>query len=231
VRATSETSHQALQEAVLAQLEWDPAVDARAVTVETLDGHVTLHGVVDSYPAKLSAEKAVRRVHGVRGVTNTIEVRVAFERTDEDLAENAALALRLHSTVPETVYADVRDGRVMLAGHVDWPFQKRSAERAVREIRGVRDVVNTIVVAPRGAVHDVRHRIVRALQHNAEVDARHIKVTVAHDCATLIGTVGSWLEREAAERAAANAPGITRIDNRIAVVPPPWSESDADELC
>jgi osmotically-inducible protein OsmY len=231
VRAISETSHQALQEAVLAQLEWDPAVDARAVTVDVVDGHVTLHGAVDSYPAKLAAEKAVRRVHGVRGVTNAIEVRLAIDRTDEDLAENAALALRLHSTVPETVNADVRDGRVMLAGQVDWPFQKRSAERAVREIRGVRDVVNTIVVAPRGAAHDVRHRIIRALQHNADVDTRRIKVKVAHDCATLTGTVGSWLEREAAERAAANAPGIARIDNRITVVPPPWSESDADELC
>ena len=231
MRATSETSHQALQEAVLAQLEWDPAVDARAVTVEAVDGHVTLHGAVDSYPAKLAAEKAVRRVHGVRGVTNAIEVRLAFDRTDEDLAENAALALRLHSTVPETVHADVRDGRVMLAGPVDWPFQKRSAERAVREIRGLRDVVNRIVVAPRGAAHDVRHRIIRTLQHNAEVDARHIKVTVAHDCATLTGTVGSWLD---AKRPSARPPmprALLGSTTALLVVPPPWSESDVDELC
>jgi osmotically-inducible protein OsmY len=77
----------------------------------------------------------------------------------------------------------------------------------------------------------VRHRIIRALQHNADVDTRRSKVKVAHDCATLTGAVGSWLEREAAERAPANAPGIARIDDRITVVPPPWSESDADELC
>jgi osmotically-inducible protein OsmY len=129
------------------------------------------------------------------------------------------------------VSAEVRDGRVTLVGHVDWPFQKRSADRAVREISGVRDVVHTIVGAPRGAAHDVRRRIVRALRDNAEVDARQIKVTMTHDCATLMGTVGSWLEREAAERAAANAQGIARIDNRMAVAPPAWIESDIDEVC
>jgi osmotically-inducible protein OsmY len=220
-----------LQDAVMAQLEWDPAVDARAVTVEADNGRVALRGVVDNYPAKLAAEKAARRVHGVRAVTNAIDVRVTVERTDEDLAENAAAALRLHSTVPETVHTEVLDGRVTLEGQVDWPFQKRSADRAVREIRGVRDVVNKVVVAPRAEAHDVRHRIVRALQHNAELDARHIRVSVMHDVATLTGSVGSWLEREAAERAAANAPGIIRVDNRVAVEAPAWSVSDIDELC
>ena len=228
---TREIGRQQLHDAVMAHLEWDPAVDARAVTVDDVDGHITLRGVVDSYPHKLAAEKAARRVHGVRGVTNAIDVHVTVDRTDEDLGEDAATALRLHCTVPDTVRAEVADGRVTLVGHVDWPFQKRSADRAVREIRGVRDVVNTIVAAPRCAAHDVRRRIVRVLEANAEVDARQIKVTVARDCATLTGTVGSWLEREAAERAAANAPGIARIDNRIVVTAPAWLEFDVDELC
>jgi osmotically-inducible protein OsmY len=231
VRAASETGNQRLQQAVQSHLEWDPAVDAGAVTADVDEGYVTLRGVVASYPAKIAAAKAARRVPGVRGVTNAIDVRVAVERTDEDLADNAALALRFHSTVPETVHAEVADGRVRLGGHVDWPFQKRSADRAVREIRGVRDVINQIVVAPRAAAHDVRHRIIRALEQNAELDARRVKVTVAHDRATLTGTVGSWLEREAAERAAANAPGIVSVDNRIAVEPPAWTVSDVDELC
>lgn len=231
MRAASETGNQRLQRAVIAHLDWDPAVDAGVVSADVDDGDVTLRGVVGSYSAKLAAVKAARRVAGVRGVTNAIEVRIAADRTDEDIADDAALALRLHSTVPDTVHVQVADGRVTLAGHVDWPFQKRSADRAVREIRGVRDVINHIVVAPKAAAHDVRHRIVQALEHNAELDARRVKVTIAHDRATLTGTVGSWLEREAAERAAANAPGITGVDNRIVVQPPAWTMSDVDELC
>ena len=64
---------------------------------------------------------------------------------------------------------------------------------------------------------DVRHRIVTALHHSADVDARHIAVTVSGNTATLTGTVGTWLQRDAAERAAADAPGIADVDNRIVV--------------
>jgi osmotically-inducible protein OsmY len=76
---------------------------------------------------------------------------------------------------------------------------------------------NHITVARKAVVRDVRHRIVKALNQNADVDAHHITVTVADHTATLTGTVGTWLQRESAERAAANAPGIAQVDNRILV--------------
>lgn len=231
MRATIQTSDERLKDAVTAHLEWDPAVEAEGITVDVADGCVILRGHAATYPAKLAAGKAARRVHGVRAVVNSIDVRLTIDRTDEDLAEDAATALHLHGTVPRQVHAEAAGGCITLTGHVDWPFQRRSAERAVREIRGVRDVVDKIAVVPSAVAHDVRHRIIRSLQHNAEVDARQIGVTVTRDCATLTGTVGSWLEREAAERAAANAPGIGSVDNRIEVATPAWAISDADELC
>jgi osmotically-inducible protein OsmY len=117
--------------------------------------------------------------------------------------------------IPEGVQAVVHNGHVMLTGQVEWFYQKESAERAVRYIRGVRDVVNRVIIAPRAAVRDVHRRIVKALHQNADVDARHITVTVSGDTATLSGTVGTWLQRDSAERAAANAPGIAYVDNRI----------------
>jgi osmotically-inducible protein OsmY len=219
-----------LREAVNRQLEWDPAVEAKALEIATGGGVVTLGGTIDTYPAKLAAEKAAKRVPGVRGVINNIEVRLAVDRTDEDVALDAAAALRLHSTVPHDVRADVQDGQVTLSGRVDWPFQKRSADRAVREIRGVRAVLNAIAVAPRAAVRDLEHRIVRTLHHNADVDAHRIKVTVFGDRATLRGTVVSWLEREAAERAVADAPGISRVDNQL-TVESPREVGEVDEQC
>jgi osmotically-inducible protein OsmY len=109
-------------------------------------------------------------------------------------------------------------------------FQKYDAERAVRHIRGVHNVVNRITIAPRAVERDVRHRIVEALHRNADVDARHVRVTVAGDRATLTGTVGTWLQRDTAERAVADAPGIRAVDNRI-MVDPPKGPDDEDEIC
>lgn len=208
-----------VRDAVIRQLDWDPAVDASAIGISAKGGTVTLTGFIDSYVGKLAAERAAKRVRGVRGVANDIEVRLKLERNDADITADVVRALELHSTIPESVQAAVHRGYVTLTGTVDWMFQKHDAERAVRTIRGVHSVLNYIAIAPRAVERDVRHRIVEALHRNANVDARHITVTVAGDRATLMGTVGTWVQRDTAERAAADAPGIRGVDNRIIVEP------------
>jgi osmotically-inducible protein OsmY len=206
-----------VRDAVMRQLDWDPEVDTSAIGVTAKNGTVTLTGFIDSYSGKLAAERAAKRVHGVRAVANDVEVRLRLERSDPDIAQDAARALELRSTIPDGVQAVVHTGHVTLTGNVESLFQKQSAENAVRHIRGVRGVLNHISVSPRAGVRDVRHRIVKALHQNADVDARHITVTVSGDTVSLTGTVGTWLQRESAERAAANAPGIAHVDNRIIV--------------
>jgi osmotically-inducible protein OsmY len=109
-------------------------------------------------------------------------------------------------------------------------FQLREAENVVGHIRGVRNVINHITVAPRSVEWDVRHRIVEALHRNANIDARHITVTMSGDKAILTGSVGSWLQREAAERAATDAPGVALVENRV-VVNHPSLDAVPDELC
>jgi osmotically-inducible protein OsmY len=221
-----------VRDAVMRQLDWDPEVDASAVGVAAKSGTVALTGFIDTYSGKLAAERAAKRVHGVRAVANDIEVRLRLERTDSDIAQDAARALEIRSTIPEAVQAVVHNGHLTLTGNVEWLYQKESAEKAVRHIRGVRSVLNHISVAPMAAVRDVRHRIIKALHQNADVDARHLTVTVSGDTATLTGTVGTWLQRESAERAAANAPGIARVENRITVQSFHDSKTDDwDEIC
>jgi osmotically-inducible protein OsmY len=217
-----------LRAGIVRQLEWDPAVDDTVIHVEANAGIVTLTGRVSTYPEKLAAEKAAKRVHGVRAVRNQLDVVLKVDRTDEDIADDAAEALRLHCTIPRDVRVTVQDATLTLSGRVDWPYQRRTAERAVRDIRGVRDLVNAMTVAPRAAVRDLEHRITRTLHHNADVDANRINVKVMRDCATLTGTVGSWLQREAAARAVADAPGIARVENLLTVQSPP---EPVDELC
>jgi len=221
-----------VRDAVMRQLDWDPEVDASGIGVAAKNGTVALTGFIDSYAGKLAAERAAKLVHGVRAVANDIEVRLMLERTDVDIAQDAASALRLLSSVPEGVQAVVHNGHVTLTGKVVWLFQKRRAEKAVRHVRGVRSVLNRIDVAPPSPVRDVRYRIASALHRNADVDARHIAVSVYGDTVTLSGAVGTWLQRDAAERAAANAPGIVRVDNRIVVESFHDAKLDAlDDIC
>jgi len=171
-------------------------------------------------------------VHGVRAVANDIEVRLRLERTDADIAQDAARALTLRSSVPEAVQAVVHHGHVTLTGQVDWLFQKEVAEAAVHHIRGVRGVVNRVTVSPRAVGKDVHHRIVKALHQNADLDARQIAVTVSGHTAVLTGTVATLFQRESAGQAAAAAPGITQVDNRIIVQSFHDSKTDDwDEIC
>jgi osmotically-inducible protein OsmY len=221
-----------VRDAVMRQLEWDPEVDASAVGVAAENGTVTLTGFIDTYAGKLAAERAAKRVHGVRGVANDIDVRLRLERTDVDIAQDAVRALEVRAAIPERVQVVVHNAHITLTGNVNWLYQKQAAERAVRHIRGVRSVMNHVTVTPLAGARDVRLRIVKALHRDADVDARHITVTVTGDTATLAGSVGTWLQRESAERAAANAPGIARVDNRIAVQSFHDAKTDdEDEMC
>ena len=223
-----------VRDAVMRQLDWDPEMDASAVGVAARNGTVTLSGFIDTYAGKLAAERAAKRVHGYDGPWPTTSTS-AFASSGTDIsmiAQDAAQALQLHSMIPENVQAVVHNGHLTLTGRVEWLYQQESAERVVRHIRGVRGVSNHITVAPNATSRDVSRRIVRALHQNADLDARHITVTVSGDTATLTGAVGTWLQRDEAERAAANAPGIAHVDNQIAV----QSFTDAkmddwDEMC
>lgn len=222
-----------MRDSVLGQLAWDSKVDASAIGVTAKDGAVTMTGFIDSYAGKLAAERAAKRVRGVRAVANDVQVRLRLERTDPEIAADAAVALKLRATLPDGVQVVVHGGHLTLTGTVHTLFQQAVAEKAVRHIRGVKGIVNRVEVAPAASVPDVRRHIVRALHRDADVDARSIEVGVSGHEVTLEGTVGSWRERESAERAAMHATGITRVDNRIRVV---WPEAgpmshDPDEIC
>ncbi len=209
------------------QLDWDPEVDASGIGVAAKNEVVTLTGYIDTYAAKLAAERAAKRVRGVKGVANDLEVRLKIGRTDADIAGDAVRALELRGTIPETIQVAVHDGHVTLTGKAGWVYQARQAEKAVRHIKGVRGVFNHIEVAGGAAARDVRHRIVEALHRNADLDARHVAIDVFGDVALLTGSVATWQQRETAELAAASAPGITRVKNEILVEP----LEPVDEIC
>ena len=205
---------------VESELKWEPSVNAAEVGVAVKDGIVTLTGHVQSYWQKIAAERAAGRVSGVRAVVNELEIRLptSSERTDENIARAALNALSWSVSVPaDRIKVKVSKGWITLEGNVEWQYQKAAAEKVVRDLVGVKGVVNLIEVKPRASTAEVKAAIEAALKRSAEVDASNIQVEADGDKVILRGTVRSWAEREEAERAAWRAAGVRSVDNRITV--------------
>jgi len=209
-----------LRRDVLDELDWDPEVDATKIGVTAADGVVTLTGIVRSFTDRWMAEKLAKRVAGVQGVANELHVALVDEdrRDDTDIAVSAINALEWNSRVPKDhVQIAVREGWLQLEGEVEWEFQRRAAEDAVRWLRGVRGVTNAIVVNPHVSADDVKQKIETAIRRKAEIDANAIHVETADTTVTLTGKVRSFAEREDAVHAAWSAPGVTRVIDHIAI--------------
>jgi osmotically-inducible protein OsmY len=142
------------------------------------------------------------------------------QRPDPEIAREAVSALKAQLPLSsETIKVIVKAGHVMLEGAVDWQHQRTTAQDTVRRLRGVRDVTNLHPGEPKVTPSDVKQKIEEAFRRNAEIDAGHVLVEAAGSKVVLRGSVRSWAEREEASRAAWAAPGITKVDNRIAVSP------------
>jgi osmotically-inducible protein OsmY len=205
---------------VEAELHTHPDIDASDIGVAVKGGVVTLSGYVRSYSQKWEAERAVKRVAGVAGVANDIEVRLPVfnQRPDPEIARDAVAAIQ--SQLPysaEHIRVVVRDSWVTLEGTAEWNYQRERAEQAVRRLRGVKGITNLISLQPRVPPIEIKQKIEEAFRRSAEVDAAHVNVATDGGAVTLSGTVRSWAEREEAERTAWATPGVTKVENRIVV--------------
>jgi osmotically-inducible protein OsmY len=210
-----------LRDDILDELGYEPIVDAAHIGMAVDQDVVTLTGHVASYAQKLAAIAAVRRVKGVHGIADEIEVRYSPEATmsDDEIAKRAINVLSWDSVVPSNaIQVTVRDGLVTLTGKVNWYYQKSGAERDVRRLSGVRSVVNNIGIEPHAKPKNVKKTIEAALKRHAEIEAKDIRVTVRDDDEVLLeGKVRNWDEKFAVENAAWSAPGVKNVKDQLTI--------------
>lgn len=207
---------------VMAELAWDPSINATGIGVIAKDGVVTLTGHLDSFAEKHAAERAVRRVAGVRGIAVELDVKLSpdHKRTDSEIAQAALATLRWHALVPdELIKVEVEDGWVTLTGQVDSRFQLTSAEHGIRSLIGVQGLTNKITVKPRASEQDISAEISAALTRQAQREASHIKVDVDGGVVTLTGKVHSLAEHDAAIGSAWATRGVGRVVDKLEVRP------------
>jgi osmotically-inducible protein OsmY len=211
-----------LQDDVLQELRWDPQVaEPDHIGIAVADGAVTLTGHTTTYAEKLAAARAAERVYGVKAVANDLQVHLADSpRDDADVAKAIAHVLEWNVQIPNgRVQARVQDGWVSLDGQVDYDFQRREIERMVRHVRGVVGITDNLSLMPPVSQVEVQAEIQDALEREAEVDARQVRVEVTNDVARLYGHVHSLREADAARTAAAAAPGVSRVESHLTVLP------------
>lgn len=208
---------------VIEELKWDSRVDETEVGVQVAGGVVTLTGTVTSWAKRVAAQEAARRVIGVLDVANDLKVKAAggFSRTDTEIAQAVRQALEWDVFVPnEKITSTVTDGWVTLEGPVERSTQREAAERAVRNLMGVKMVVNKITVTqPKAMIGDVRKAIEQALERRAEREARQIAVDVRDGTVTLTGPVHSWAERKSVLAAARFTPGVRVVEDHLRTEP------------
>lgn len=209
-----------LQEAVLAELQWEPSITAAHIGVTADNGVVTLTGHVPNFPEKHAAEKAAARVKGVKAIAQELEVHLpnGFKRNDDEIARAAVDRLAWDVNVPRNaIKVTVEKGWVTLTGEVEWHYQKDSAERILRSLHGVIGVSNQTTLKSRVSTRNIGHDISAAL-HRKWFDPKTISVSADGDKVKLTGTVHTPSDRWTAGSTAWGSPGTREVENDLIVV-------------
>ncbi len=210
-----------IKQDILDELIWEPSIDETEIGITVQNGIVTLSGHVNYYSEKLAAEKAAKRVYGVKAVVEEIDVKIENSDsipTDQDIAQAALDHLKWDTNVPEDdIKLNVEDGWIILEGEVEWNYQKESAKNAVRSLAGVRGVTNLIKIKNTVEPQNLKEKIRSAFVRSAGIDADHVEVIIEGHKVILNGTVQSWAEKKQAEKTAWSAPGVSEVENNLKI--------------
>ena len=213
-------NNEELQTDVQNAIKWEPLLNAAEIGVTAKDGIVSLTGIVDNYAKKIQAENAAKKVIGVKGLVEKIEVKFtdAWEKSNEEIAKEVLDALKASYTIPkDKITVKVEHGWVTLEGELPWNYQKEAARNVVNYLTGVKGITNNISI--KSDIHDAIEQkdIENAIARNWSFDDIDINVSVSGTTVTLSGTVSSWYQKDEAGHIAWNTPGIWFVKNDLVV--------------
>jgi len=209
-----------IQHDVMEELNWEPVININEIGVAVKNGVVTLNGMVDTYSKKIAAERAAKRVSGVKAVAQDIEVTLTASgrRNDPEIAETVINTLKWNSQVPsERIKIVVEDGWVTLEGTLEWEYQRVAARNSIENLYGVKGILDNIIISSKVKPVDIKQKIKAALERSAVVDAEKINVEVSGNKVILRGIVHTWTEKADARNAACSAPGVWEVDDKLEI--------------
>jgi osmotically-inducible protein OsmY len=209
-----------LEADVKEELSSEPRVDSNEIAAYVSAGTVTLRGTVGSPRQQIEAKRAAKRVHGVKSVVDELEVRPlpGHEREDAEVRGAVLQAFALDSVVPQTIDAQVQDGKVTLSGTATWQFERDEAEFVTNNIPGVVRVQSEIeLTGPPPEAGKVRDSIQEAMRRSAAIEAERIQIRTSDGTVTLSGTVDSWAQHDAVVSAAWRSPGVHHVVDEVDV--------------
>ena len=216
-----------IQKDVIDQLKWEPFLNSAQIGVAVKNAIVTLSGQVDTYSKKVLAEKAAKKVAGVKAIAEELHVGISpsYKRTDTEIAEAVVNALKWHTMIPEDkIKVSVEDGNVKLEGDVEWEYQRNQAKTSVENLVGVKFVTNLVQVKPKVTPYELQLKINATFQRSANIDAAKITTDVIGSKVVLRGKVRSFAEN--AENAVWSAPGVTMVENKLSIEEPEYAFED-----
>ncbi len=214
-------SDKQLKKEVLDELNWAPDVNANNIGVIVKDGAVALTGTIDSYAEKQAAERATKRVKGVRAIAPEIEVKLpsSMRGTDVQIAEQISHLLKWSASLKDlNLQARVSHGFVTLDGEVKWAFQKNIAKHQIEDLQGVTGIYDKITVrepVSRINAADIKRQITSALHRRANLEASKVNLSVVDGKVTLDGTVDTYYERELIENTVWACSGVKGVVDHL----------------
>lgn len=216
-----------IQKDVMEELKWEPAIRSSGIGVAVKNGVVTLSGTVDTYSEKKTVEKAALKVAGVKGIAEDIEIKLSYhdQKTDAELAQAVVNGLKWNVLVPDNkIKIKVENAWVTAEGTVEWAYEQNAVRDAISGIVGIKGISNLVKLEPKVNPADVKKKISAAFERSATIDANGIHIENVGNKVILTGKVRSYAERQEAEQAAWNAPGVATVENKLEVKIPSYAE-------
>jgi len=209
----------------------DPATQISEISIEVINGMVTLNGMVESWQEKMLVSYVVKGVRGVKGITNNIIVDSKTQRSDFDIENDIKEAIRYDVRVDGALIdVSVVDGRVSLSGVVG-SVNERVVANALAWTNGVASVDDSEISVEEWARKEnlrmqkyniktdaeIKEAILDAFTYDPRVASFNPDVSVRDGDITLSGTVTNLKAKRAAENDAKNIVGVERVKNYIKV--------------